>query len=155
MRRTAKLKGSPPLSRIPASRRRAESEARAADWNFVISHAQTWLAESEARWTMYDFPEQEWKEPSVASRVSYNPRRLQVVAHCPMLFDVLAFQLAQVVTQTDGPFICAACNKPFMRTRKPMGERAFCRECGRRGAMRLLMRDRREQAKKGLRRSKG
>lgn len=146
LRRAAKLKGALPLSSIPASRRRAERETHAADWNFVISHAQAWLAESGARWTMYDFPQQEWLELRPARRLIENPRRLQLVAHTPMLFDVLAFQLAQVVTQSDGPFICAACNLPFMRLRKPpSGQRVFCPKCGHLGAMRVLMRERRKR----------
>jgi hypothetical protein len=146
LRRAAKLKGAPPLSLVPAGRRRAEREARAADWNFVISHAQTWLAESGTRWTMHDFPQEEWLQPNIARRLIENPRRLQLVAHTPMLFDVLAFQLAQVVTQSEGPLICAACNLPFTRVRKPRpGGRSFCSTCGHKGAMRILMRERRKR----------
>jgi DNA-directed RNA polymerase subunit RPC12/RpoP len=73
-----------------------------------------------------------------------NPRRLQLLADCPMLFDVLAFQLARAVTRSEGLYICAGCNRPFFRTwRATKGQRVFCHECGRRAAMRLYMREKR------------
>jgi DNA-directed RNA polymerase subunit RPC12/RpoP len=96
---------------------------------------------------VYDFPPA--GESASGERVMENPRRLQLTADLPMLYDVLAFQLALAITCSEGLLVCAACNQPFVRASKPVpGRQVFCRSCGHRAAVRLWTRKRRALEKK-------
>jgi hypothetical protein len=73
------------------------------------------------------------------------------------LFGALVFQLMAAVTGT-GFATCSACGKPFVPRRRPrVDQRHYCRECGRRAAVRdakLARRRRLEEAGQKRRRHK-
>ena len=144
---TAKLLGAPALSHVSVSERPNESARRRTGWNKVIGYVlRHWLDRSAVRWTLLVAgPPQERTQQVMA-----DPRRLQMVADCPMLFDVLAFQLAQAVTRGEGLYICAGCNQPFFRNwRASKGQRVFCRDCGKTARMRIYMREKRRKVRDG------
>ncbi len=146
VRTVAQLLSAEPLSSVaPKERERVHLE-RLRKWTRVHRDTQHWITRSAAGWAVYEFP-----SPGVsdsAEWVMQNPRRLQLTADLPMLYDVLAFQLALAITRSEGLFVCAACNQPFVRASRPEpGRRVFCRSCGRRAAMRFLMRKRRAREK--------
>jgi DNA-directed RNA polymerase subunit RPC12/RpoP len=138
---TANLLGAPALSTVTVSVREKEAEKRKLEWNLIINGAQRWLVHSAVSWTLF-VPE---SPKNRGEAVMVKPRQLQLVANCPMLFDVLAFQLAQAITRSEGLYVCAGCNQPFFRNwRATKGHRVFCRDCGKRAAMRLYMREKRK-----------
>lgn len=137
---TAGLLGEPALSQISPSERRQVATDRKQRWTRVIHRTQGWLRDSAVSWTLFGaVPRGKLEE-----EVMIEPRKLQLGAYCPMLFDVLAFQLAQTVTRSEGLYVCAGCNQPFFRAwHRTEGQRVFCRDCGTRASMRLYMREKR------------
>jgi hypothetical protein len=145
---TADLINAPPLSRFAVSERRKESAERSSKWNRVIRGAQDWLNQSAVSWTLL-ISTGSPKDLNLSEQVSALPRRLQLAADCPMLFDVLAFQLAQTVTRSEGLYVCDGCNQPFFRAwRASTGKRVFCRDCGKTVRMRDYMREKRAKLKR-------
>lgn len=128
-----------PLSEVPVSNREGEAIDRRVRWGHLVRRAQGWLTDSAVSWRLFGLVSSGTLEESLVT----DARKLQLGAYCPMLFDVLALQLAQAVTRGEGLYRCAACSTPFFRAWRAGGHRVFCKDCGRRGAMRLFMRDKR------------
>jgi hypothetical protein len=140
----ADLIAAEPLSKLSGAARETQKEQRALGWNRVIHRAQGWLTESAASWSLFVSG-----PPSERGRLlAATPRSIQLTADCPMLFDVLAFQLGQAVTRSEGLYLCTACNQPFFRAWCPtQGQQVFCRECGKTARMRLYMQRKRSKSR--------
>jgi hypothetical protein len=67
------------------------------------------------------------------------------------LFGALAVQLLQAVGYPDALAICDGCGKPFVPTMRPSpNRRSYCKDCGRRAALRDAARRYRDRLKQKL-----
>jgi len=72
------------------------------------------------------------------------------------LFSGLVLQLAAACCGSDGFAMCSCCNTPYAPTRQPVaGKRHYCRECGRRAAVRAAVRAHRDRQRVKVRKSAG
>ena len=77
----------------------------------------------------------------VQPRISWSPFGARLELGGGTLLSGIGAQLVSAICRSDGFVICKNCGKPYAPVRKPRGgENHFCRDCGRKAALKLSAR---------------